>query len=69
MSVNREMVQATWEKARALPDRDPDRWRLDPGGAWLQREQYGNDGSEFGWEIVEDNGRGGYRACHLRSRA
>jgi hypothetical protein len=53
MDFNDEMVQAVWEQARAMPDRDADVWRKDQCGAWLQREQYENDRSEYGWRILK----------------
>lgn len=51
MKINDDMVQGAWEKARAIPDKDPTEWRKDECGAWINRSHYGNTASEFGWKI------------------
>ncbi len=51
MPFSDAMIQAVWEKGRAMPDRDPTEWRRDQCGAWLHREQYGNGDSSYGWKI------------------
>lgn len=51
MELSETVIQAVWEKARGKPDRDTSVWRQDECGAWLQRDQYGNERSEFGWKI------------------
>jgi hypothetical protein len=51
MAINNETVQAVWEKSRALNDRDSSEWRKDECGAWMRRDLYGNQVSEFGWKI------------------
>lgn len=45
------MVDAVWEQGRALPDADPGVWRQDSCGAWMRRDQFGQEESEFGWRI------------------
>lgn len=45
------IVNEVWEKARVLPDCDPATWRQDACGAWIRREQFGDDESEYGWRI------------------
>jgi hypothetical protein len=51
MAFDEAMVQAVWETARAVLDRDGAVWRKDACGAWLRREHYGNQTSEYGWKI------------------
>jgi hypothetical protein len=51
MAYSEETVQRVWEKARAMPERDPLEWRQDECGAWIQRPQYGSGSAEFGWKI------------------
>jgi hypothetical protein len=51
MQFSDAVVQAVWEKARGMTDRDPTEWRQDRCGAWLHRHQYGNVNSEYGWKI------------------
>jgi hypothetical protein len=52
MEINDAMIQAVWEKGRGIPDRDQNEWRKDQCGAWLHREQYNNEKSEYGWKIL-----------------
>lgn len=52
MTYSEEVIQAVWEKGRALPDLDPNEWRQDQCGAWMYREHYGNLNSEFGWKTL-----------------
>lgn len=52
MAVSEELIQQVWEKARVMADRDGAEWRKDECGAWLQREAYGQEHSEFGWMIA-----------------
>ncbi|MBS1188836.1 MAG: hypothetical protein H6R10_628 [Rhodocyclaceae bacterium] len=51
MEFSAEMVQQVWDKARANADQNPDTWRRDECGAWIRREHYGRQDSEFGWRI------------------
>lgn len=44
-------VQRIWEKGITEDSKDPDNWRKDAAGGWMQRNQHGNRNSEFGWEI------------------
>lgn len=52
MAIDEKLVQAVWEKARGMPDRDQTEWRRDQCGAWLHRFQYNNGKSEYGWKIL-----------------
>ena|SRR5918992_2179854 len=44
-------VEAVWRKAQTVLGYDPNQFRKDQCGAWIQRDQYGNTGSTRGWEI------------------
>ena len=51
MVFSKEMVQKVWEKGRVDSNQDPSVWRKDECGAWIRHGHYGNQDSEFGWEI------------------
>lgn len=51
--MDSRVVQAVWEKGRGMPDKDPSEWRQDQCGAWLHRDQLGNEKSEYGWKILK----------------
>jgi hypothetical protein len=51
MEFDEKAVQAVWEKGRTLNNTDSTEWRKDECGAWIKRNQYGNQASEFGWKI------------------
>lgn len=53
MTADAGLVQAVWDKARARPERNPDQWRQDPCGAWLERDQLDNEASEYGWRMLQ----------------
>lgn len=40
-----------WEKARIIEGYDPDRYRQDACGAWIDFNEYQNRNSNYGWEI------------------
>lgn len=44
-------IQAAWNKASTVPNYDSAKFRKDPCGAWIQRDQYGSPDHAFGWEI------------------
>ncbi|CAN5214232.1 hypothetical protein BH23VER1_BH23VER1_07690 [soil metagenome] len=48
----RETVLRVWGTAQPVEGNDPDLWRKDEFGAWLNRLDYGNRHSDFGWEIA-----------------
>ncbi len=52
MAFSEELIQQVWEKARVMTDQDGAEWRKDECGAWLQREAYNQEHSEFGWMII-----------------
>lgn len=55
-----DTIQKVWEKGTVVPNYDPAVWRKDHCGAWINRNQYGNRKSDWGWEIdhitLESNG-------------
>jgi hypothetical protein len=51
MTYSKEMVQEVWEKGRVIAEQDPAVWRQDECGAWMRREHYGQEASEYGWRI------------------
>lgn len=46
-----EMIDAAWEKARAVEGFDTDIIRKDACGAWIQKDMYSQSGSMYGWGI------------------
>ncbi len=46
-----ETIQKVWEKGTVVQNNDPAVWRKDHCGAWINRSQYGNRNSDWGWEI------------------
>ncbi len=64
---DRDVVERVWGLAQTVPGNDPAVWRKDEFGAWINRQNYRNRHSEFGWEIADF----GYRIkraglAHLR---
>ncbi len=47
-----EIVLRVWATAQPVEGNDPGLWRKDEFGAWLNRLDYGNRHSSFGWEIA-----------------
>ncbi len=52
MEFDGYIIQQVWEKCRATSDQDPTEWRKDECGAWVKRDHYGNEESEYGWKIA-----------------
>jgi hypothetical protein len=48
--AQRRITQAVWEKAKIISGYDPRIWRQDQCGAWINRYEYGNRKSLYGWE-------------------
>jgi hypothetical protein len=61
MEYTENQIQAIWEKARGIPDWDTTQWRKDQCGAWIQRQQYNNQHSDFGW-LIQNVSPGGSHA-------
>lgn len=49
--MEEETIQRVWNKGRAIVGYDPNVWRKDDCGAWINRSHYGNRDSKYGWEI------------------
>jgi len=43
-------IQQVWEKGTIVPQYDSNKYRKDSCGAWIQRDQYGYEGT-LGWNI------------------
>ena len=46
-----DIINQLWGEATTIPQRDPEVWRMDPCGAIIKKEDYGDRESEYGWEI------------------
>ena len=46
-----ETIDKVWQKARGMTEPSAEIWRRDECGAWIKRDQYGHEQSEFGWRI------------------
>lgn len=73
MNFERDQIEIAWEHGRTVTEADPAVWRQDACGAWIRRDQFGREGSEFGWKIenVADGGTGNaavLRPFHTRNR-
>lgn len=66
MAYSESLVQQVWERARAYSEIDSGMWREDECGAWICRDHYGRDDSEFGWKIVNISAGAGDGAENLR---
>lgn len=67
------IVDAVWQHGRAMPEADAARWRQDACGAWIRREHFGHEQSEFGWKIERVAAGGApsvesLRPFHVRNR-
>jgi hypothetical protein len=66
MNFERDQIESTWEHGRTMPEVDPAVWRQDACGAWIRRDQFGREGSEFGWKIENVANGGPATAAVLR---
>lgn len=46
-----EQIERVWQKAKIMPNNNPDVFRQDYAGAWIKRDQYGRRDTTYGWEI------------------
>ncbi|OUL27284.1 hypothetical protein BV378_11705 [Nostoc sp. RF31YmG] len=51
MAITTNTVEIVWCQAMVVPHYDPRVWRKDQCGAWINRYEYGNRNSPYGWEI------------------
>jgi len=49
--MKRELIDAVWEHGRILPEADAAIWRQDACGAWMRRDHYDREESDFGWKM------------------
>ena len=56
-----DLVQKVWEKGHIISGNDKDIFRQDDCKAWINRKQYGNRDSKYGWEIdhIKPESKGG----------
>jgi hypothetical protein len=66
MNLAQEQIDSVWQHGRVMPEADPSIWRQDARGAWMQRDQFGHENSEFGWKIENVVGSGAYPPENLR---
>jgi hypothetical protein len=65
-SAKPELIEAVWAHARAMPEADPAHWRQDSCGAWIRREHFGHEDSDFGWKLEKISAGGPDTAENLR---
>ena len=51
MSWTHEQKSAAWNKAKAVGNNDPKKYRKDECGAWIKWTDYGDRNSQYGWEV------------------
>ncbi|EMD0828582.1 HNH endonuclease [Morganella morganii] len=51
MSFSQELIDSVWNKATVQPGNEPDVFRKDQCGAWIQKSKYGHRDSKYGWEV------------------
>jgi hypothetical protein len=51
MIFSAEIIHRVWKKAEVDDYNAPNDFRKDSCGAWIERTQYGNHDSVYGWEI------------------
>lgn len=47
----KQEIQDVWEKGTVVTGRNPLDWRKDQCGTLIAWDEYGNRGSQYGWEI------------------
>ena len=66
MSFSDEKIQQVWEKGKVASNNNPNIYRKDECGAWINRAAYGKRDSQYGWEIDHINPNGGDDLSNLR---
>jgi 5-methylcytosine-specific restriction endonuclease McrA len=51
MQFSQKTIEKVWEKGTVVETYNPDAIRKDAFGAWILRDHYGNNESEYSWEI------------------
>lgn len=59
--ASKKIVDDVWDKGEEIPGRDPDTYRQDPCGRVMEKDEYGNTDSAYGWEMdhIDPNGGDG----------
>lgn len=73
-NFNETQINRAWNAAQVANEDSKNTWRKDPCGAWINRDQYGQE-SNYGWEIdhTYPSAKGGtdhadnLRAMHWRN--
>ncbi len=47
-------IEAAWKKGKVVPPNDPNVYRKDYAGAWIRKDQYGQE-KEYGWVVDHRN--------------
>ncbi len=55
MEWTHEQKSAVWNNAEQISSNDPNKFRKDQCGAWINWSEYGNRNSQYGWEIDHIN--------------
>lgn len=50
-SWTEQEIEAVWRKGTPVPGNDPNAFRKDPCGAFIQRSKHGDTNNQYGWEI------------------
>lgn len=50
MPFSNELIQKVWEKGIPVENYNPEKFRIDSAGAWIVRDQYGQE-TDYGWTI------------------
>jgi hypothetical protein len=69
MSFSEEIVQRVWEKGTVVPGADPDVWRKDQCGAWINRSSHSgrrDNPVSYEWEIDHIDPNGGDDISNLQ---
>ena len=66
MPFDDETIDRVWNKARSVPNKDPDTIRQDACGTYMKKDDYGNRDSEHGWEIDHKDPNGGDNLSNLQ---
>ncbi len=49
--MTEQIIRMVWEKGVVVTGFNSNLWRKDKCGAWIERQEYGNRDSLYGWEI------------------
>jgi hypothetical protein len=66
MTFDEDTVDNVWNKAREIPDKNPEITRQDACGTSMNRDDYGNRDSKQGWEIDHKDPKNGDSFSNLQ---